>query len=140
MLKQVLSTRWNDAAEKIVKAAEEFPADQYDAKPTADVRSMAEQLRHVAFWNQWLRDTLLGKSPNGDANELPADQYGSKKSIVTALKKSFADVEAAIAGANGKLDSAFADNVITFVEHNGNHYGQMAMTYRVNRLVPPASR
>lgn len=140
MIHKVLITRWNDAADKIVKAAEEFPADKYNAKPTADVRSMAEQLRHVAFWNQYLRDTLQGKTPNGDANELPADKYGSKKPIVTAVRKSFADVESVIAGANGKLDAAFLDNVVTYVEHNANHYGQMAMTYRLNGLVPPASR
>lgn len=140
MLNTVLITRWNDSADKVVKAAEEFPADRYNDKPASDVRSMAEQLRHVAFWNQYLRDTLLGETPNGDANELPADKYGSKKPIVTALKKSFADIESIIVGANGKLDATFVNSVVTYVEHNGNHYGQMAMTYRLSGLVPPASR
>lgn len=131
----VLAARWSETAGKLVQLADEFPAELYEVSPAPEVRTFAQQARHAAFWNQYLAATLRGESPDGAANELPAAEYADKPRIVAALRESFTAVTSAIAGgADG------AGDVISFIGHNGEHYGQMVIYYRLNGLVPPASR
>lgn len=135
---RVLSARWSEAGAKLVDLAEAFPAERYDLRPGPEVRSFAEQLRHVAFWNQWLGATLGGGQPDGTANELPAAKYRAKPEIVQALRDSFQGVSHALAsaGANGtSLETA-----LPILEHVAEHYGQLAVYCRINGVVPPASR
>jgi hypothetical protein len=72
--------------------------------------------------------------------------------VVAFVKKSMADGAAAIkakgdAGMNSLLDDPFVkqqvrvvDYAYGFIEHMGEHYGQLAVYYRVAGLVPPESR
>lgn len=57
-MRDMLVTRWSEVGDKMVKLAEEFPEDRDDAHPVADIRSFADQLRHVAFWNRYVQKTL----------------------------------------------------------------------------------
>ncbi len=135
---QVLKTRWSEAGTKLVGLAEAFPAERYDVKPTADVRSFAEQLRHVAFWNDWLGATLAGDQPDGSANELSASSFPDKPRIVQALRGSFQGVAQALD--SGKANGTTAENALPILEHVAEHYGQLAVYCRMNGVVPPASR
>lgn len=132
----ILLARWTDISDRLHAVAREFPAEQYDYRPTPDVRSFAEQLRHVAFWSEHLAATIRGESPDGSANALPAAKYPSKEGIVRALRDGDGEVRAAL----GKDGASAADVVISMLEHHGEHYGQLIMYYRLNGLVPPASR
>jgi uncharacterized damage-inducible protein DinB len=141
-MRDVLLARWAELGDKIVTMAEEFPQERYDTSPVPGVRSFADQLRHVAFWNVYVQKTLLSEAVNGDANELPRDEYPTRERIAAALRKSFDDVKGAFArngNGNGPSEAA-CDTMVTFIEHNGEHYGQLAVYYRLNGLVPPASR
>jgi len=40
---------------------------------------------------------------------------------------------------NGSAGSADVDTMISFIEHSGEHYGQLVMYARLNGVVPPAS-
>lgn len=139
-MRDVLMNRWQEIGDKIVALAQEFPADKYDARVVPEARTFAEQLRHVAFWNNYVKETLAGKQANGDANELPKDAYPTKTKIVTALEKSFAEVKSTLAKSNGKRETENGETMISFIEHNGEHYGQLVVYFRLNGLVPPASR
>lgn len=138
MSQDVLTTRWTETGEKIIALADEFPGERYGDAPAPGVRTFAEQLRHVAFWNRWLAGTLRGESPDGSANELPADGCATKPQIAAALRESVADAADAIAAAAS--DAGALDNAVAFIEHNGEHYGQLMMYFRMNGMVPPASR
>ncbi|HZS59435.1 MAG TPA: DinB family protein [Gemmatimonadaceae bacterium] len=132
----ILLARWSDVSDRLHAVAREFPADKYDYQPTPEVRSFADQLRHVAFWSDHLAATMRGENPDGSANALAADAYPSKEGIVRALKASDDRVRAQIA----KDGQSSLDAVVSFIEHHGEHYGQLIMYYRLNGLVPPASR
>ncbi|MEO8502395.1 MAG: DinB family protein [Acidobacteriota bacterium] len=134
----LLNTRWTEIGDKLVKLAEEFPEDKYEYKPSSDVRSFGDQLRHVAFWNDYAAQTLRGEKADGDANELPRAKYGTKAKVVSALRSSFEGVPKGLEKAGAT--PAAAETVVSFIEHNGEHYGQLVMYYRLNGLVPPASR
>lgn len=133
----VLSNRWSEIGDKIVALAKEIPAERYAYRPSDDVRSFAEQLRHVAFWNRYVEGVLAGHEPDGAANELPAGKFPDKRRILPELEASFAAVAAGIAQQNGK---APLDTLVGFIEHNGEHYGQLVVYCRLQGVVPPASR
>jgi hypothetical protein len=140
VMRDVLVTRWSEIGDKMVTLAEEFPENRYDDRPAADVRSFADQLRHVAFWNRYVQKTLRREEADGQANELPRSAYPSKEKIVKVLRTTFADVATELGAMNGSTSHADADTMVSFIEHSGEHYGQLVMYARLNGIVPPASR
>jgi hypothetical protein len=138
--RDVLLAGWNDTGEKVMKMAEEFPENKYDYKPAEGVRTFADVLRHVAFWNQWAAKTARGEKPDGKPNELPKAQYGTKAAIVAALKASVADGAAELKKAPASPDPKLTQLWASFAAHNSEHYGQLVVYYRLNGIVPPASR
>src|SRR5215467_692956 len=101
--------------------------------------------------NYFFTNLAMGKKP--PAEEDPKrDQYKTKADIVAFVKKSFADGAAAIqskgeTGLNETMDDPFAhqkvrviDYAYGFIEHSGEHYGQLVVYYRLAGLVPPESR
>ena len=140
MMRDLLITRWSEIGDKIVTLAEEFPEDRYDTRPVPEIRSFADQLRHVAFWNRYVQKTLRREEADGQANELPAATYATKPKIVKVLRATFDDVAKELGSMNGKAGNADADTMVSFIEHGGEHYGQLVMYARLNGIVPPASR
>jgi uncharacterized damage-inducible protein DinB len=142
---------WNDVGRKLIAMAEDFPEDKYDFKPTPAQRSFAEQLLHAANANYFFTNLAKGEKP--PAEEDPKrDQFKTKADIVAFVKKTFADGAAAIQAKGDKgmsdlLVDPFAHQQVRvselaygLIEHSGEHYGQLAVYYRVAGLVPPESR
>jgi uncharacterized damage-inducible protein DinB len=138
--RDVLIARWSDIGDKMLKLAEEFPEDKYDARPAPGVRSFADQLRHVAFWNEYVHKTIRREKTDGEANELPRDAYPTKSKIVKVLRESFDGVKAELAKGSAAPDVSEVETLVTFIEHGGEHYGQLVVYSRLNGVVPPASR
>jgi uncharacterized damage-inducible protein DinB len=138
-MRDMLAARWAEIGDKVVQLAEAVPEHAYDRRPAAEVRSFAEQLRHVAFWNLYARDTLRGGAPDGEANALPADVYATKTRIVDALRDSFADVGAEIARRDAHVDAGDVETIVSYLGHAAEHYGQLAVYARLAGVVPPAS-
>jgi uncharacterized damage-inducible protein DinB len=148
--KAVLDT-WNDVGRKLIAMAEDFPEDKYDFKATPAQRSFAEQLLHAAGANYYFTDLAMGKKAPPEADP-KRDQFKSKAEIVAFVKKAFADGAAAIQAKGDKGMSDLitdadahqqyrvADLAYGFAEHNGEHYGQLVVYYRLAGLVPPESR
>jgi uncharacterized damage-inducible protein DinB len=101
---------------------------------------VADVLRHVAFWNNYVADTARGRKADEAANELPKDQYSTKPEIIDVLKHSAEDAADALQQQRSGLAVETAEMVISFIEHNCEHYGQLAVYARMNGIVPPASR
>jgi uncharacterized damage-inducible protein DinB len=138
--REMLLVHWNDIGGKLIKLAEEFPEEKYNFKPAEGVRTFADQLRHVAFWNYFVAKTARGEKADTKANELSKTEFATKAQIVEAVRRS---VEAAAAELKKQTASPplkIADGYTAFIGHNGEHYGQLVVYYRLNGLVPPASR
>src|ERR1700736_4533390 len=148
---QAVLEAWNEVGRKLIAMAEDFPEDKYDFKPTPAQRSFAEQMLHMAGANYFFTNPATGK-PMPAEEDPKRDQYKTKADIVTFVKKSFADAAAAIKAKGDKgmgdlLVDPFAhqqmrisDLAYGFVEHCGEHYGQLVGYYRLAGLVPPESR
>jgi uncharacterized damage-inducible protein DinB len=148
---KVVVDSWNDIGRKLIAMAEDFPEDKYDFKPTPAQRSFAEQLLHAAGANYYFINPVLGKQPPAE-EDMKRDKFKSKAEIVAFVKKSFAEGAAAISakGEKGLTDTVvdpFANQKVRvldyaygFIEHCGEHYGQLVGYYRLSGLVPPESR
>ena len=147
---QALLGSWNYVGHKLIAMAEDFPEDKYDYKPNPAQRSFAEQLLHAAGGNYFLINPAKGlKPPTGDPKR---SDFKTKADVVAYVRKSFADgAELIKAKGDSGLNDVFpdgesgkpvhfGDNAWGWVEHSGEHYGQLVVYYRVLGMVPPESR
>ena len=135
-----LIDRWNQVSKKLAALAEEVPENRFHYRPADDVRTFEEVLRHVAFWNAYVRDVALGRKADDQANEISEDKASTKKQIIDALKTTSAAASDALRSTRGGLSPQTAELVVTFIEHNCEHYGQLVVYARLNKIVPPVSR
>jgi uncharacterized damage-inducible protein DinB len=148
---KVVLDSWNDIGRKLIAMAEDFPEDKYDFKATQAERTFAENLLHVGGANYYFTNPATGSNAKVDENP-SREKYKTKADVVAYVKKSFADGAAAIKakgdkGMNDLVVDPFAhqqvrviDFAYGFIEHSGEHYGQLVVYYRLSGLVPPESR
>lgn len=147
-----LRAAWNDMGRKIIAMAEDMPDAKYDYKPAQDTRSFRGLLLHVAGSNYYFIHPVAGRKMGDDGNDPDPGAYRSKASVVTFLKKSFADGSAVMqqqgeAGLKKEIRNEFTNQMehararwYAGVGHSAEHYGNLVTYYRVRGLVPPESR
>jgi uncharacterized damage-inducible protein DinB len=127
----------------LLKAADRMPADDYNFKPTPEVRTFAELLAHVI-------DAQMGfcSAEKGEPRKINAASKTSKADLVAALKVSFDECDGAFAL---MTDSTVAQMVRAGGErskfgallyatlHDNEEYGYLAMYLRLKGLVPPST-
>ena len=145
-------------------AAEAMPAEKYSWRPTAgdygsvypgygpkELRTFAEQVKHVACANFGFSAELDGKTPPAGCDTGGPSPANTREELIVylrdsfkALKKSlgaitketmFQPIEGPYAGPNTRLGIAN-----TSIWHAADHYGQLVLYMRLNGIVPPASR
>ncbi len=134
-----LIEHWEQVCGTLLTLAEELPPKKFEARPAQGVRSIAEVLRHVAFWNTHLANKASGQKADDTANELPKQKFSTLADIVSALKRSASDATAALRS-KASLSVEVAEMLVSFIEHNSEHYGQLVVYARLQGIVPHASR
>jgi uncharacterized damage-inducible protein DinB len=135
-----LIERWRQVCQKMTVLAEAVPENIFDYRPVDGVRTFADILRHVAFWNRHVADSAHGRKGDDTANELPKDEFSTKTRIISALKHNAASATEALKENPSGLSPDIAEMVVTFIEHTCEHYGQLVVYARLNGIIPPASR
>jgi len=135
-----LINQWEHVGEKLLALAEAIPEKKYDYRPIDEVRTFADVLRHVAFWNRSVADSARGIEGDYTANKLSASEFSNKKKIVEALQQSTMEASAALKAHRSGLPPEKVEMLVTFLEHNCEHYGQLVVYARLNAIVPPASQ
>ena len=144
-----LTNDWKESAKQLIAMAEAMPAEKYGFKPTPEVRSFGEQVKHVAGGILLLINSAQGK--HDLAIEQTYAKRQTKDEIMAGLREAFDQGQAAINKLTEKsraeiIDSPFVGkmsraNIFNHtLMHNGEHYGQMVVYLRLNGIVPPASR
>jgi hypothetical protein len=141
--------------DQFYSVAEAMPESKYDFVPTAgnfkDVRSFAEQVKHVACANFAFFNEIEGKTPPVHCEKGGPAPAKTKAELLKYLKDSFDyghkilqtinaknaldRVEGSYAGPNTKLGIAVAA-----VWHISDHYGQIVEYLRMNGIVPPGTQ
>jgi len=145
-------------------AAEAMPEDKYGFRPTmpsqptepaafgpTDLRTFAEQVKHVACSNFAFAAELDGKTPPPDCDKGGPNPAKTRAELLTYLRNSFAAM-------NNSLNAVSSKNMYEPIEgpyggpntrlgiaglaiwHVADHYGQIVIYLRLNGIVPPASR
>ena len=143
---------------EFVPLVEAMPGDRFGFIPTdgdfAKSRSFGQQATHVATV---LYEVSAGILEQKNPVELGAHENGtisptSKEAVVKYVKDAFAYSHKALASitddnVRGMVKAPFNDksvpraylaNILTW--HSYDHYGQMVIYARMNKIVPPASR
>ena len=149
---------------EVRSAAEAMPEEKYGYRPAegkfknerpefgpAELRTFAEQVKHVACANFAFAEELDGQKPPEACDKGGPSPAKSKKDLLVYLHDSFAairkslgaidaknmfdPIEGPYAGPNTRLGLA-----TVVIWHNADHYGQMTLHLRLNGIVPPASR
>lgn len=149
---------------EVRSAAEAMPEEKYGYRPAegkfknekpegghAEVRTFAQQVKHVACSNFGFAAELDGQTPPaGCAMEGP-NPAKTKKELLIYLRNSFAAIRKSLGAMDAKnmfdpIEGPYAGpntrlGIATVIAwHNADHYGQMALYLRENSIVPPASR
>ncbi len=133
----VLIERWEAASKKFMELAAVLPDDKFEIEMVKGTRTCGGILRHVAYWNRYIADSLQGKTAHDSANELAREDYQEKTAILQELRKSSGDISH---GMNQTLDSGSMQLIAMALEHLSEHYGQIVVYSRLMGITPPASR
>lgn len=139
-ISQSVLRSWNAVGDKIIAMAEDWPESKYDYRPNADVRTFQQVLLHVAGTDYFLLNRVSDEKLGNAVDDPSGPDYKTKAQTVAFLKKAVADGGAEI---RREGDAGVTKNIgswIQFIEHSGEHYGQLVAYYRNNRVVPPSSR
>jgi len=104
-----------------------------------------------AFKAAWIADAELASRVEGNIERLLARDEDAlleavagaaaiKAAIVKALKSSLDDATEQLKKAPADPSAKVSDLWVSFIEHSGEHYGQLVVYFRLNGIVPPASR
>lgn len=131
---QAVTNAWKRVHDKILVMVKDLPEAHFGWKPHPDVRTAAEELRHVVIGLEMTTAMLKGEKFDYQAR-VKADE--GKPNTRAAI---VADLEAAIAASYPLVEKQPNPRLVGWLEHQGEHYGKLVNAYRANGLVPPASR
>ena len=136
----VILENWNEIGNKLVAMAEDWPEEKYTYRPNEGVRTFGQVLLHIAGNNYDLINGITGKKLGTADNDPSTETFKTKAQVVDFLKKSVSDGAAAIQSGG---DAGALKNLNMWggnIENSGEHYGQLVVYYRNNKVVPPDSR
>jgi hypothetical protein len=135
---KALTGKLNSITKQVLDMAEDFPAEKYDFKATPEVRSFREVIVHAMSGTVYA--TKAGRGEAVQWTELYPNNYKDKAGVVTAFKKIAADLDASLKATPATRFASSPEPWLSVIEHTGEHYGQLVVYYRLNKMIPPASR
>ncbi len=141
---------WKRARKWTLDYIDAMPENAMSFKPTPEVRSFAEQMLHLAFWNYGLGETVSGKAnPYGKNQETleKRDDVKAKAALRKVVEESYDNILAAIASLdeakmleqvsffNSKVTRVTA--LIIALDHQTHHRGQTTIYLRLKGVTPP---
>jgi uncharacterized damage-inducible protein DinB len=140
---------------QLLEVAEAMPEERYSYRPTPEVRTFGEQLRHVAAVQWFVAANLLKEPPPvdvGDGDSGPPS-LASKPDLLKYTKDSFAYIRRAVSSLHddgalemiphpydGETRIPKLSLITGYASHRWEHYGQMVVYQRLSGIVPPCSR
>ena len=135
---KALSGQLRFITKQVLDMAEDFPAEKYAFKPTPEVRSFGEVIVHAMSGTVYA--ARAGAGENVKWTELDPKDYKDKGAIVEAFRKAASDLDTSLKATAPARFAASPEPWLAVIEHTGEHYGQLVVYYRINKMIPPASR
>jgi uncharacterized damage-inducible protein DinB len=141
---------WKRARKWTLDYIDAMPENATSFKPTPEIRSFAEQMLHLAFWNYAIAESLGGKaSPYGKKQETleQREDVKAKAELRKVVEESYDNLLAAVAGLDEAkmLEQVSIFNskttrltVLTYaLDHQAHHRGQTTIYLRLKGVTPP---
>ena len=139
-----LRTQWEMTKGLVVGIAAIIPESLYDYRPTPEVRSFREQLTHLVSENRNYMSMVAGDPPP-DRAKIEAMQ--SRDEILKALQDSYDFGAKTLAHLTDEKAAELIDlrgrpvlrwyAALYNIQDNMDHYGNLVVYVRLNKLVPP---
>jgi hypothetical protein len=139
---QSINQTFNYVNRQLLDMAKDFPPDRYDYRAKPEMRSFGEVVLHVMAGNMYAAKVGRGEKADWGAEEKAVDarKIHGKAEIVAAFQKSVDDANASLKAIPPDQFTKSIEPWISVIEHCGEHYGLLVAYYRLNGMVPPASR
>jgi len=128
-----LRSGFNEVTGWIMRTAEMATAEQLNYRPVATVRTLGEQLAHIADAHNWYCQQATGQNVEW-SDRLEKSVAGNKTALIQALRQSIAGCNSAYAGSTARIDRLMAN-----VTHDHQHYGNIVTYLRMQGLTPPSN-
>lgn len=139
---------WQRAKKHSLHYVDAMPEEAYGFKPTPDIRSFAEQMLHLAYWNCGLAEAAVSKAnPFGKDEMEKKAEFKTKAAVRKAVEQSYDYVIAGLAELDEKK---LAEEVNFFgqkmtratimtiaADHQSHHRGQTTIYLRLKGVTPP---
>jgi hypothetical protein len=143
---------WTVVRDNLLKMAEKMPAESYSFKPTPEIESFGQRLRHIAGANLFVCQGVMGQQ----TTPRPQQAATSKPELIAMLKQASAACDsafdsltdaAAMEGISSHLGGPFPPQptrtklatLNNMVRHSNEVYGYMCVYLRLKGIVPPSS-
>ena len=145
-----LDSTWKRAKKWSLDYVDAMPEESLNFKPTPEIRSFAEQLLHLSYWNYGLLEGMTGKpNPFGkDEKDIEKkSEYKTKAALRKIVEQGYDNVIAAIAEIdetklpeqvaffNSKVTRLYV--LTTALDHQAHHRGQTTIYLRLKGVTPP---
>lgn len=161
---KAFARQWGNQEYEVRSTAEAMPADKWDYRPAAglfknnktefgpaEVRTFAEQVKHVACSNFAFAAELDGNKPPDACDKGGPSPAHTPSELLVYLRDSFVALRKSLSAITAKnmydpIEGPYAGPstriglAAVCVWHAADHYGQMTLYLRLNGIVPPASR
>lgn len=145
---------WKSVERDFTSLAEAMPEDKWGFKPTqgafTNVRTFAEQVKHVACANEAWAKQIRGEKPPARCDLGGPNPAKTKTEVLAYLQDSFRMMDETIASTDASnllrpVSGPYWGNdrlagLTAALWHISDHYGQLVEYLRMNGIVPPASR
>ena len=130
--RMLLKGGFEEVAGFITKAAELVPAERWNYRPVATVRTFGELVAHVADSYTWYCSRASGR--NLEWSDAIEKGKTDKATVTQKLSEAMAVCTAAHGGSNANIGPLFSN-----INHTSLHYGNIITYLRMLGLVPPSS-
>lgn len=119
-----------------VAVLEAMPEDDYSFKPNDDQRTFAAQAYHIVYSIDYFHRAL---SNGGSAQWAPGDENSkSKKELIEWANAKFDEINKFIL--EQESNDSLTAGVVSYLDHNSHHRGQIVTYLRMKGIAPPQYR
>lgn len=144
----VMIAEWTRAKAWTQEYIAKMPEEHFGFKTVPEVRSFAEQMLHLAYWNFGFTAKAFGKTPPYKEADLMKDEFKAKARLSKAVAESYDFV---IKGLSELIDMQLDEHLTRSdgtkilrleslndaYEHQTHHRGQTVIYLRLKGLEPP---
>lgn len=143
-----IESQWQGAKKHTLAYIDAMPENAMSFKPTPEVRSFAEQMLHLAFWNYGLPEFAGGKAnPYGKKQDVleKREDMKTKAALRKVVEESYDNVLAFISGLNEakllEVVPSVKETRLTVLshalDHQTHHRAQTTIYLRLKGITPP---